>query len=466
MSTVRESHARDAEIARLVSGELAEAETRRLLRHLLRCPRCRAQQRPFLASLGRVLQGAEAERPLSEAAYTEAFAKAEAAAAREAVRWAEEREWQDRLTEAARSRLPFRLPGSVEALFGGLSRRSPAFAIVESLLDLSREERYRDPQSMEALALSAVAAAMGIGWRRIDRGRYSALERSDLQTRALCELANAYRRNYNFELAAETLHQAKEQLEENGSGDPRIEIRLLDVWASLFLDQRRLVPAFDYLDQVRERYLELGEVHLAGRALIKKGIATAYDERYSEAAACFREGLSMIDLARDPKLVVNAQHNHLNALILAERYKEARSVLFESGLRQAFTGDPLNLQKLDWLEGKIAYGLGRFQQATEIFQKTQAEMEKAGRHYIAAMVGLELTAVYLRRGKADEAEVEAARSLETFTRLQVSYEARRAVIQLHEACRLRRATAALALRVVRYLQQLEHNPAARFELKP
>jgi hypothetical protein len=82
------------------------------------------------------------------------------------------------------------------------------------------------------------------------------------------------------------------------------------------------------------------------------------------------------------------------------------------------------------------------------------------------MVGLELTAVYLRRGKADEAEVEAARSLETFTRLQVSYEARRAVIQLHEACRLRRATAALALRVVRYLQQLEHNPAARFELKP
>jgi len=468
MSTVRETHASDPEIARLVGGELGEAEARSLLQHLVRCPRCRAQRRPFLASLVGVLQGGEAEqRPLPETAYAEAFAQAEAAALREAERWAGEHAWRERLSEAAQGRLPFRFPGSVEALFGGLSRKAPGFAVVEALLSLSQQERYRDPESMEALALSAVTAAMGIGARRLDKGRYTALQCGDLQARALGELANAYRLNHNIELAASTLDQAQAHLEEHGSGeDPRSEIRLLDIWASLYLDQRRLTPAFDYLDQVRESYLELGETHLAGRALIKKGIATAYDERFQEAAACFREGLSLLDRARDPQLVVNANYELVYSLINCEKFREARDLLFTSGLRQAFAEDPLNRQKLDGLDGKIAYGLGKVQQAEGIFQRVKAEMEACGRRYVAAMVGLELTAAYLRQGKAEEAEAEAARSLETFKELKVSYEARRAVIQLHEACRIRRATAALALRVVRYLQQLENNPAARFELKP
>jgi len=163
--------------------------------------------------------------------------------------------------------------------------------------------------------------------------------------------------------------------------------------------------------------------------------------------------------------VVNANYELFHSLIDCGQFKEARTVSLQSGLRQAYAEDPLNRQKLDWLDGKIAYGLGKVQQAEEIFQRVKAEMEASGRRYVAAMVGLELTAAYLRQGKAEEAEAEAARSLETFKELKVSYEARRAVIQLHEACRIRRATAALALRVVRYLQQLENNPAARFELK-
>jgi hypothetical protein len=139
---------------------------------------------------------------------------------------------------------------------------------------LSQQERYRDASSMEALALAAVAAAMGLGHRQIDRDRYTAVSKSDFQARSLGELANAYRRNYNFELAEETLCQAQEHLERCRSDDPMTEIRLLDIRASLYLDQRRLTPALDFLDEARKRYLELGETHLAGRALVKKGIAS------------------------------------------------------------------------------------------------------------------------------------------------------------------------------------------------
>jgi tetratricopeptide (TPR) repeat protein len=208
--------------------------------------------------------------------------------------------------------------------------------------------------------------------------------------------------------------------------------------------------------------LEVGETHLAGRALIKKGVGAIYEERPKAAAALLRKGLALIDPERDPQLAINTQHNLLGTLIEIEQFREARTVLFQSGLRQAFAEDPLNRLKLRWLEGKIYFGLGHLQKAEVLFLDVRAQFARRGRHYVAAMVDLELTAVYLRQGKAAEAAAEATAALETFEALGVSYEAKRAVRHLEEACRLRVATADLALRVVRHLQRLESNPALRF----
>jgi hypothetical protein len=463
MSADRDQHVTEVEIERLVAGTSAPAELRRVVQHLVQCASCRERRRPFLASLGAVLDDRAPERSLPEASYEAACE----AAARAARRWAErsesERQWRERLVAAAQGGPPFRVEtGSVSRLFRGLARRAPGLAIVEALFTLSQQERYRDPEAMEDLALVAVARAKSLGSRSVDRGRYSALQRSDLQVRALIELANAYRLNHSTEMADATLVQAWEQLTEEGSGDPRLLARLFDVWASLLLDQRRLVPAVDALDLVYKAYREIGETHLAGRALISKGMAAYYEDRPREAAALFRQGLDQVDRERDPQLVTAAQHNYLDALILAEQYREARTVLFQSGLRQAFAGDPLNLLKLRWLEGKIALGLEKLDQAERIFREVQAEFARRGRAYVAAMLRLELTAVYLRQEKLDQAEAEATAAVEAFEALRVSYEADRALRHLKEACRKRVATAALALRVARYLQQLEKTPNLRF----
>jgi hypothetical protein len=463
MSASAESHVTDVEIERIVAGTLPPAELRRATRHLLHCPSCRERKRPFLAALGAVLLEQVPARPLPEAAYEKACEAAAVAARRWARRRELETRWRERLLAAAQGAPPFRVEASgVSRLFRGLARKAPGLAVVEALLALSQQERYRDPKAMESLAFVAVARAMSLGSRSVDRNRYSAVQRSDLQVRALGELANAQRRNYDFATADETLVQAWEQLAEQGSSEPLLEVRLMDVWASLFLDQRRLGPAFDLLDEVHARYLEMGETHLAGRALIKKGIGTAYEERPKAAAALFRQGLAKIDPERDPRLATNARYELLGTLVDSGEFREARTVLFQSGLRQAFAADPLNGLKLRWLEGKIYFGLGNLQQAEALFLDVRAEFARRGRHYVAAMLDLELTAVSLRQGRAAEAEAEATAALETFTALGVSYEASRAVRHLQEACRRRVATAALALRVVRHLQRLESNPTLRF----
>jgi len=463
MSTDPESHVTDVEIERIVAGTAAPDELRRAARHLLYCPSCRERKRPFLAALGAVLDDRVPARTLPEAAYDKACEAAIVAARRWAKRRERESWWRDRLLAAAQGAPPFRLEASsVPRLFRGLARRAPGLAVVEALLALSEQERYRDPKAMENLAFVAVARAMSLGSRSVDRGRYSAVQRSDLQIRALIELANAQRRNYDFATADETLVQAWEQFEAQDSSEPMLAVRLMDVWASLFLDQRRLAPAFDLLDEVYRRYMGVGETHLAGRALIKKGVGATYEESPEEAAVLFRQGLALIDLERDPQLAINTQHNLLGTLIEIEQFREARTVLFRSGLRQAFAADPLNELKLRWLEGKIYFGLGNLEQAEALFLDVRAKFVRRDRHYVAAMVDLELTAVYLRQGKDAEAAAGAASALETFETLGVSYEAKRAVRHLEDACRRRVATAELALRVVHHLQRLESNPTLRF----
>jgi len=459
------NHVTDGEIGRIVDGRTEAKDLRRLVRHLVECRECRERKRPFLGSLNAVqavLEGGE-DRPLPEAAYEEAVERALGAAGSQCKCWEEEAMWRERLI-AAGHRRRFRIETSdVGELFAGVKvEASPGMAYVEALLALSFEERYRDTQEMQDLAQAAVLAAKSLGWRRKDKGRYTPMQAADLQARAMAELANAFRLNHELEQAELTIVDAVEHLQEEGSGDLAIRARLFDVYASLRLDQRQLGEAFAALAEVCRLYEELGERHLVGRALISMGIAAAYDERPREAAGLLREGLERIDPGRDPKLVVNARYELLGTLVVSERFQEASAFHLQSGLRQAFADDPLNLLKLRWLEGKIFFGLGKLARAEAVFREVQAEFRQRDRTYLAAMLNLELAAVSLRQGKSEEAAAQATSALRTFEFLCVPFEALRAVSYLRDACRQRRASAALALRVVYFLDRLEREPALRF----
>jgi tetratricopeptide (TPR) repeat protein len=443
-------HVTDADMEQLLSGRLGPAETRSLFRHLTsRCRFCRRHWALIAELLEEEAPGSGAT--VDDSIYDVAIDRAFAAAKASLPHWQEEAARVGRnLYEAARHPR-----GLLD-----LSKNTPdefAWSWIETLLKAIPKERYRDPRQMLVLALSAEAQAK----RLRESGLYPPALAADLHARALGELANAQRINEELAEANMLLNEAA-TARNQGTGDPLVLARIYEVGSSLRRDQRRLAEAIEALDGACQLYAEVGEPHLAGRALINKGICTAHICRFAEAARILQEGLDRIDAARDPQLAMIGRYCHINSLADGEEHRKASRLLLESGLREAFAGEPLNLLKLRWLEGKIHSGLGRLRKAeTALTAARQGFFEKL-QNYDAALVGLDLLGVWLRQGRAAEAQELAEDVLETFLALGIQSEALKALRFLHEVCRQRAATPILVKQVAGFLRQVEWQPLLRF----
>ena len=454
------THVSAADVCLFATDRLEGRELRRFLRRdLSACPWCRR----LLNHYAPVLDDSEPEPPeVSDAeldVYDAVLDRVFSAAARQAAVRAEDQAELARLMARLKKR-PYQ--GSLKIL-DDLRAKTHGWAWLEGILAISFDLRYRDPQQMRFLAWGAVDAAKYFGTPEVNRGRYTPEQLADLRIRALAELANAERIIHQYKDSENALCEAAE-LAEQGSGDPLLVGRILDVHASLRMDERKLGDALDLLGHLHSHYSACGETHLAGRALISKGIALHYDCRDSEAVESLRQGLATIDPQRDPKLIATGQQVLVLALVETADYREARRLLLAAGLRQALADEPLNLLKLRGVEGKIFAGTGKLQKAEEIFTEVQADLQQRGREYDSVAVGLELAGVLLRQG-GREAEVEelAEEALETLKDLPVSNEALRAVRYLRDACRQRLATAETVRQVVSFLKRDEHQVGLRFE---
>ena len=438
-------HVTDEEIASLLAEMLDPAERQRVLRHLLGpCLACRARFRLYAPALSET--AVPPASPELEAAYDAVLDRVFAKVSAAVPRWQEER----RQIEEAIERL--REDRNALHEMDGV----PAWPLAEALIRLSQEARYRDPREMIELAFLAEIAS-----RHLDPELYSPGQIADLRIRALAEYANAYRVNDELEAAEQKLAEAA-SLYDQRSGDPLVMARVLDLLASLRTSQRRLAEAIDLLDTVHGLYNECGERHLAGRVLISKGICTYYGGQPAEAVKLLRRGISMIDPERDPQLVTMSQNNLLLALADTGKPKEARRLLLESGLRQKLAGEPVNLLKLRWVEGKISAGLGDLAQAEATFLEVRQGFLDRGMEYDAALLGLELMEVWLRQGRSAEVREMAEDVLDTFEELKVKLEAQRAVRFLESACRQELATPILIQKVAGFLNKLEWAPGLQF----
>ena len=450
-------HVTIAEIGSLAAGCLKRAERRRVFRHLLsQCPVCLPLAAPFATALGgrEAPDLPEAELAVYDAALDKAFA-----AVRERQRQ-REKAWCDRFLAKVRER---KLTG-FDAIVDAMDPRMPGRAKIEALLTLSFEARHRDPQEMRDLAAGAMASAASLNMGRAQRVLASPAEVADIRGRVWTELANAYRRCDTFSDSERALSTALGFLAQ-GTRDPLLRARLLDVTASLRIDQRQLEEAIAYLDRAYEIYIKEGDTHRAGRALIKKGIAIHCDERPREAVPVLREGLAMLDAARDPQLLAHGQESLLHALTDAGSYNEASRFLLQSGLRQALAGEPLNVLKLRWVEAKIFAGQGKLRRAESVLLDVEDGFVAAGLAYEVGLVSLERVEVLLRQGRAEEVVPVVEKALKTFEALKIGREALRAMSFLREACEQEAATTALVRRVIDFLQQLRSKPYLRFALQ-
>jgi tetratricopeptide (TPR) repeat protein len=330
--------------------------------------------------------------------------------------------------------------------------------LCEALLRKSYEARFTDSKRMLSLAESAARMAKHIKAEKYPWPGFV----GDLRARAFADLGNAYRLNLRFQEAEVAFAQARQFLEA-GSGDPLLNAQVLDLEASFRSSQRRLEDAIALLEQVHGLYSDAGDLHLAGRALISKGINTHYQGYPKDAVDLFEQALRLLDPERDPQLTAISQQVLLHALTDCGEYRQASALLLQSGLRKAFAAEPLNLLRLRGVEGKIHAGLGRLAKAEHAFSEVRQEFLRLGHVYDAALVGLELASVWLRLGRPAQVRELAEEMYETFAELGVQPEAARALYFVREACLYQAVTVAMIERVRQFLERLPWHPGLRFD---
>jgi tetratricopeptide (TPR) repeat protein len=431
-----EEHLTPEELLAFVRGELAGARVREAVRHLV-------QQCGICVAAAETLAG--------EAAYDRALDKAFLAAGRAAARVDKERKAAARVAHTLATR---GLGG-----FDRLAATADRLAIVEGLLLRSGELRYTDPRAMVQLAQWAFGESA-----HLSEEIYGAQRVADVRGRAAAELGNALRVADRLADAFFYFKQAEDLLAQ-GTGDEMLRVRLLDLQASLAADSRNFALACNTLSFVYKFHLRKGNKHLAGRALIKRGLYIGYAGQPEQAIRITRAGLRLIDQKLDPGLVVAGVHNVLWFLVECREFREARKVLF-SHRPNYQEGSRINLLRLRWLEARIHAGLAELDSAMSSLRALTVDFKEVGRGYDSALAALDLAEVLLKRKEATEAREIILKAVNVFKELGIDRERLMAVVLLRYA--IEQGTAAFALaemlaEVTAFLRRAEHDPNAKFE---
>jgi tetratricopeptide (TPR) repeat protein len=438
------------ELSALLNGDLPARRADAVILHLLQpCESCLAQAPLPL----RVLLGAAPARTLptvaEDKACEAAIHRAIHRALREERHLREQREQVDRAATVLAS-------GGFETM-QKLPRRMSALAKMEALLARSWTLRHDNPALMVQFATAAVWCAS-----RLSSRRYGIKQVFDFQCRAHAELGNSLRVCDQLSRAASELAHAR-TLFELGTGDRFLEVRLIELEASLAADRRQFALASNNLLKVYEFYQQEGDDHMAGRALIKRGLYSGYAGDPEEGFRLLGEGLALIDETRDPSLVYAGVHNQFVFLIDCGRFHEASRFRVRHSRQLGDHGGRINEILFRWQEGRVDAGLGKVVRAELIFREAKQGLQELGRAYDAALLSLDLAGVLLGQGKAVEAQQVVQEAAKVFSALQIEREALVAVIMLRNAFEVQRATVALVKEVAAFVRRAENDPNARFE---
>lgn len=417
------------ELERFLLGEMNAREAAPVLVHLMHgCDRCRERMEPITTVM--FTPGRKAPVPTREA----------------------EEEYDEVLSKA------FDVVRQHAAVLGkgeppaeeSAPAPSPERFRCEALLERCREVRSSDPEA--AVMLSSLAVILA---ERLEAPDPETV--ADFQALAWAELGNSRRVADDPRGAERDLAVALER-SGRGTGDPVLLARLMDLTASLYIDQRRFDDAFDLLDRVYVIHQSLGDRHAAGRALISKGISASYALETDEAVRLVGQGLRLIDAGRDPKLALAAVHNVISFLVDRGEIERADALLDASRMLYAFYGAPLDALKMTWLEGLIAAGRGEAAEAEHLLREAQRSFLEMALPYTAALASLDLAALWLEQGRTAETRDLVEDLLATFQALDIRREAIAALLMLREAFHKDRATLALLRTVASELQRLEREP--------
>ncbi len=335
------------------------------------------------------------------------------------------------------------------------SRRFQTRALGQLVLDACQQYWFNEPHRAVAVADLAIVIA-----EHLDPRRYPASLIADLSAQAFAYRANSWRILSQFQQAEEDFHRAQYFLDQ-GTGDVSLSALILDLKASLRMAQGHLDRANENLDRARAIYEGAGDQHLVGHILIKKATVLTVAGELEEAIALLQQTLELLSPQRDPRLLLAARHNLVACLIEAERFREAFSLFPPTRQISLRVGNRLDLVRLCWLEGKIASGLDRLQQAEGCFQMVRRAFIKEGMAVDAAEVSLDLAVLYAQQHRAADLKRLVQEMVPIFQSRDLEREALAALILLRQAVEMETLTLTMVQRIARYFKKACREPGLR-----
>lgn len=328
------------------------------------------------------------------------------------------------------------------------------WALAERLCAESvRAAAHRADRAVELAKLALRVAELSPGsdpWRR------------RLQGYAWAFVANARRVQGDLPGADEAFVRSDRLWETGASADPGVldGSRPLDLKASLRRYQGCFQEALGLLEQAQ---VVASFADTRARLLVNKANTLELMGDYEQALKELQRAGALEEGSQDTRLswwIRFAQGGNLWQL---GRYKEAEALLPVIREQAISLGNELDLIRTLWLEGRVAAGLKRREEALPSLEQVRRYFTSKGIAFDAALVLLEVAVLHLEEGRMGEVNALAREMTPIFQAQGVHQEALAALRLFCEAASRGEATVALTRSILEYLNKARQNPNLRFQ---
>jgi tetratricopeptide (TPR) repeat protein len=432
-----------------------DAADPRLLQHLTGCVRCRSR----VVGLPRPLEHPAHDpppvalfRPVKSQTYDLAFERSRSFV----VQWARflgrEREEAPGLFAELIERT-----GEQREILLLNSRRFRTWGLLELAVERSLQTSIQDSERGEELGRLALRIA-----DFLDADLYGADQLEDLRARAWAYVGNSRRIRSDLQGAEEAFRQSLAHLRQ-GTGDLFEQAVLLDLQASLRRSQRLFETSLKLLRKAVAIFLEIGDLHRAGRSLVNLSTVLLYSGQAEKSIPVLHRALDLVEPEREPRLLLVAKHNLVFVLTDLSRFLEARKAYSEARPLYRQFPDAWTQNRRRWVKGRIARGLGQREQAEALFLAARDGFLAEGIPYDTALVSLEIALIYAEQGRTAELKRLAAEMVPIFASRQIHREALAALAFFRQAAQAEQAGVEVVKKVAAYLRKARHAPDLRFQ---
>ncbi|MGH7484672.1 MAG: hypothetical protein ACREMY_03580, partial [bacterium] len=330
-----------------------------------------------------------------------------------------------------------------------LARQFQTWALVELVCEESVVKASCDVKRSASLARLASEIAIWVegpdGWC------------NRIQGFAIAHVSNSLRVSGELKAADATFEEALRLWDSGSDADGLLDPgRLLDLKASLRRDQRRCDEALALLEEA----LRVGRCR--ARYLINKGFTLEAMADYERAVETLLEADPLIEREIQPRLWYTQRFNLSVNYTHLGRFSEAAELVQQVRALAAELNDEVFLLRVTWLEGRIAAGLGRPEDARSLLAKARREFAARDMGYDAALALLEEAVLLLEANRTAEVRTLTSGLAEVFESKGVHREALAALQLFRQAAEREEATVELTRRILAFLFRARLDQDLRF----